>query len=139
MEITKPSATRRRITVPDVQEPPPGYWSNCFVIDRLVVIAGMIARDRENNIVGPGDPLAQSVAAFERMRLFVEAAGGKMGDIVKLTAYMTDIRHRTAFIEARRRFFSGDFPPCTVVGGVVFAQPEYLVEIEAMALLGSGD
>jgi 2-iminobutanoate/2-iminopropanoate deaminase len=132
------SAKRRRITVPDVQEPPPGYWSNCFVIDKLVVIAGMIARDRDNAIVGPGDPLAQSIAAFERMKLFVEAAGGKMGDIVKLTAYMTDIRHRIPFTEARKKFFSGDFPPCTVVGGVVFAHPEYLVEIEALAVLGSG-
>jgi 2-iminobutanoate/2-iminopropanoate deaminase len=130
---------RHRIVVPDVQEPPPGYWSNCYVIDRLVVIAGMIGRDSANEIVGPGDAYAQTMAAFQRMKLFVEAAGGKMSDIIKLTAYMTDIRHRTAFVEARQKFFTGDFPPCVVVGGVVFAQPDYLVEIDALAILGSGE
>jgi len=52
--------------------------------------------------------------------------------------FLNDIRHRIAFVEARKQFFSGDFPPCVVVGGNVFAQPEYLVEIEAMAILGSG-
>jgi len=133
------SGKRRRIVVPEVQEPPEGYWSNCFVIDKFVVIAGMIGRNPKNELVGPGDPLAQSIAAFERMKLFVEAAGGKMSDIVKLTAYLTDIRHRNAFVEARRKFFTGDFPPCVVVGGVVFAHPEYLVEIDAYAILGCGD
>jgi 2-iminobutanoate/2-iminopropanoate deaminase len=133
------SGKRRRIIVPEVQEPPEGYWSNCFVIGNLVVIAGMVGKDRKNEIVGPGDPYAQSVAAFERMKLFVEAAGGKMSDIIKLNVFLTDIRHRIPFVEARKKFFSGDFPPCVVVGGTVFAQPEYLVEIESMAILGSGD
>lgn len=137
--IENPTGKRRRIVVPEVPEPPPGYWSNCYVIDKLVVIAGMIARDRDNNIVGPGDPYAQSIALFERMRLFVEAAGGKMNDIIKLTAYLTDIRHRTQFVEARKQFFSGDFPPCVVVGGVAFAHAEYLVEVDAFAIIGSGD
>jgi 2-iminobutanoate/2-iminopropanoate deaminase len=133
------SGKRRRIILPEVPEPPPGYWSNCFVIGNLVVIAGMVGRDSRNELAGPGDPYAQTVAAFERMKLFVEAAGGKMSDIIKLNVFLTDIRHRIPFVEARQKFFSGDFPPCVVVGGNVFAAPELLVEIEAMAILGSGD
>ena len=133
------SGKRRRIVIPEVQEPPPGYWSNCFVIDKLVVVAGMVGRNSKNELVGPGDPLAQSIAAFERIKLFVEAAGGKMSDIIKMTAYLTDIRHRMPFVEARQKFFTGDFPPCVVLGGTVFAQPEYLVEIDAWAILGSGE
>lgn len=129
---------RRRVTVPWIKEPEPGLWSNCFVIGNMVVIAGMVGRDADGNIAGPGDPYKQSIALFERMRAFVEAAGGTMADIVKLNAFLADIRHRPAFIEARRQFFSGDFPPCVVVGNVAFAQPEYLVEVEAMAIIGSG-
>ncbi len=132
------SGKRRRITVPEVPEPPEGTWSNCFVIGNLVVIAGMVGKDSRNELVGPGDAYAQTLQAFTRMKLFVEAAGGKMSDIIKLNVFLNDIRHRIAFVEARKQFFSGDFPPCVVVGGNVFAQPEYLVEIEAMAILGSG-
>lgn len=132
------SGKRRRITVPEVPEPPEGTWSNCYVIGNLVVIAGMVGKDHENRLVGPGDAYAQAVQAFTRMKLFVEAAGGRMSDIVKLNAFLSDIRYRQAFIDARRQFFNGDFPPCVVVGSTVFSQPEFLVEIEAMAILGSG-
>lgn len=137
--LDKISGKRRRIVLPQVPEPPAGYWSNCYVIGNLVVIAGMVGRDAKNELVGPGDPFAQTVAAFERMKLFVEAAGGKMNDIIKLNVFLTDIRHRIPFVEARKKFFTGDFPPCVVVGGTVFAAPELLVEIEAMAIVGSGD
>lgn len=133
------SGKRRRILIAAVQEPPQGYWSNCYVIDKLVVIAGMVGRDGTNEVAGRGDPYLQTMAAFERMRLFMEAAGGTMNDVIKLTAYLSDIRHRPAFVEARQKFFKGDFPPCVVIGGVQFAQPEYLVEIDAWALLGSGE
>ena len=132
------SGKRRRIIVPEVKEPPEGYWSNCFVIGNLVVIAGMVGKNDRDEIVGLGDPYVQSVAAFERMKLFVEAAGGKMSDVVKLTVYLADIRDRIQFVEARKKFFAGDFPPCAVVGGLSFAHPDYLVEIESMAILGSG-
>lgn len=136
--MTETARKRRRVIVPGIKEPEPGLWSNCFVIDDLVIIAGMVGRDFEGNLVGAGDPYLQSVALFERMRAFVEAAGGRMSDIIKLNAYLLDIRHRQAFIEARRKFFTDDFPPCVVIGNVTFAQPEYLVEVEAMAILGSG-
>jgi enamine deaminase RidA (YjgF/YER057c/UK114 family) len=132
------SGKRRRIVVPEVPEPPEGTWSNCYVIGNLVVIAGMVGKDRNNQLVGPGDAYAQAVQAFTRMQLFVEAAGGKMADIIKLNAFLSDIRHRQAFVDARKKFFSGDFPPCVVVGSTTFSQPEFLVEIEAMAILGSG-
>jgi 2-iminobutanoate/2-iminopropanoate deaminase len=135
----KISGKRRRIVIPQVKEPSAGMWSNCYVIGDLVVIAGMVGKDENDQLVGPGDAYQQSVALFRRMRLFVEAAGGKMSDIIKLTAYLTDIRHRQAFIKARQEAFTGDFPPCVVVGGTVFAQPEYLVEVDAWAILGSGD
>lgn len=130
---------RRRIVVPQVPEPPPGYWSNCYVVGDLVVISGMVGKDENNELVGPGDALAQSVQAFTRMKLFIEAAGGRMGDIIKLNAYLTDIRHRQAFIDARQKFFSGDFPACTVVAGTVFSHPEFLIEVDAWGILGSGD
>lgn len=130
---------RRRIIVPDVPEPPPGYWSNCFAIGNLVVIAGMVGKDTKDKPAAPGDAYQQSVIAFTRMKQFVEAAGGKMSDIIKLNAFLVDIRDREGFVKARQEFFRDDFPPCTVVGGTLFARPELLVEVDAWAIVGSGD
>lgn len=130
---------RRRITVADIPEPPPGYWSNCFAIGNLVVIAGMVGKDAGDQPTAQGDAYAQSVIAFQRMKKFVEAAGGKMSDIIKINAFLADIRHRDAFVKARQEFFKDDFPPCTVVGGVFFSRPDFLVEVEAWAMVGSGD
>ncbi len=81
----------------------------------------------------------QSVHCFERMKAYMEAAGGNLGDIVKLTIYFVDIHgHRSAFHKARKEFFSGDFPTCVGVGGVTLVSPDILVEVEALAIIGSG-
>jgi enamine deaminase RidA (YjgF/YER057c/UK114 family) len=133
------SAKRRRIVVPDIPEPPPGFWSNCYAIGNLVVMAGMVGKDKDNKPIGPGDAYQQSMVAFQRMKMFLEAAGGKMSDIIKLNAFLTDIRDRDHFVKARQQFFKGDFPPCTVVGGTLFAAPDFLVEVDAWAIIGSGD
>lgn len=138
MTVTTPGK-RRRIIAPGVAEPGPGLWSNCFAIDNLLVIAGMVGRTKPGEIVGLGDPYEQTIYAFERMQAFVEAAGGKMSDIIKLNAFLADIRHRDDFVKARQKFFKDDFPPCTVVGNVAFADSRFVVEIEAWAILGSGE
>jgi 2-iminobutanoate/2-iminopropanoate deaminase len=129
---------RRRVLAPTSNEPGPDLWSNCFVIDRFVVIAGMTARNLDGSRIGVGDPYQQAVASFARMRAYMEAAGGTMADVIKMTAYLTDVRYRPDFIKARREVFSGDFPPCVVVGNCTLANPDALVEIDAWAILGSG-
>ncbi|MGE0522195.1 MAG: RidA family protein [Variibacter sp.] len=131
------SGKRRRVTAPGVSEPGNGLSSNCFVVDDLVVINGMTARTSEGKPAAPGDAYTQAVIAFERIKALMEAAGGTMGDIVKLNCYLTDIRHRDGFVQARRKFFTGDFPPCVVLGGVVFTDADLLIEIDAWAVLDS--
>ncbi len=105
----------------------------------MVVVAGRCSRGPNNRLVEPGYPYCQCVNSFARMKAFIEAAGGTMNDIIKLNAYLVDIRHRTEFVKARREFFKGDFPPCVVIGGAVFADAHFLVEIDAWGILGSGD
>ena len=131
-------AKKRRITTPSAWESPEsGTWSNCFVVGDQVIIAGMVARAPDGKLVGGSDPYEQSVAAFENMRGFIEAAGGKMDDIVKINVYLTDIRHRPAFVKARRKFFSGDYPAAVVIGNVTLASPELLVEIDGWGFIGA--
>jgi 2-iminobutanoate/2-iminopropanoate deaminase len=68
----------------------------------------------------------------------MEAAGGRMDDIVKVVIFVTDIKRREEVWKARREVFSGDFPVSTLVEVRALAAPELLVEVEAIAILGAG-
>ena len=68
----------------------------------------------------------------------IEAAGGNMKDITKLTIYVTNIANRERVWKARAEFFEGDFPACSLVQVAALASPEILVEIEGIAHVGQG-
>jgi 2-iminobutanoate/2-iminopropanoate deaminase len=127
----------RRVRSPEVPEPAPGTWSNCLVVNGVAYVAGMIASDKDGNIVG-ADEYEQAKAIFAKIRHLIEAAGGAMADVVKVSIFVTDIKQREKVWRARREVFSGDFPASTLVQVAALAQPSVKVEIEAVAYLGAG-
>lgn len=133
------TAIRERIIHPESNEPPAEMWSNCFKVGDKVIIAGMSSKDVDGNVRAIGDTYQQTVHCFERMRQYMEAAGGTLHDIVKMTIYLPDIRFRPEFIRARKEFFSGDFPPAVVIGNVTMAGTEGIVEIDAWGIVGCGE
>ena len=126
----------RRVTSPSVPEPPPERWSNCLVVDGIAYVSGMTARAGDK--VAGADEYEQSKVIFGKIKGMVEAAGGTMADVVKITVYVTNIRNNTKVWAARREFFTGDFPASTLVEVSALAAPEILVEIEAIAHIGKG-
>ena len=126
----------RTVRSPKVPDPRPQTWSNCKVCGDHVYIAGMVARDASGRTAG--DLYAQSKRIFEKIRDLMEAAGGKMDDVIKVTIFVTDIRRREDVWRARREFFTGDFPCSTLVEVRALASPEILVEIEAVGCIGAG-
>lgn len=128
--------TIRRALSPDVPEPPPERWSNCLVVDGIAYVSGMTARAGDR-VVG-ADEYEQSKVIFGKIKGMVEAAGGAMADVVKITVYVTNIKNNTRVWAARREFFTGDFPASTLVEVSALAAPEILVEIEAIAHIGKG-
>jgi 2-iminobutanoate/2-iminopropanoate deaminase len=84
------------------------------------------------------DEYAQAKVIFTKIKGLVEAAGGTMGDIVKVTIYVTNIKNNTKVWAARREFFTGNFPASTLVEVRALASPEILVEIDAIAHIGKG-
>jgi len=120
-----------RAISPDVSEPPAGTWSNCLVVGGIAYLAGMTARGAE------GDEYAQAKAIFTKIRHLVEHAGGSMADIVKVTIFVTDISQREKVWQARREFFTGNFPASTLVQVAALAEPSLKVEIEAVAHIGA--
>ncbi len=127
----------RRVTSPQVAEPPPGTWSNCLVVNGVAYISGMVARGIDGKVIA-GDEYEQAKLSFAKIRNMVEAAGGTMADVVKITIFVTDITQREKVWQARREVFAGDFPASTLVQVAALAEPSVKVEIEAIAYIGAG-
>ena len=128
---------RTKVVVPNVAEAEPGLWSNGIRAGDMLFISGQVARPFEGgkSLVGANE-YEQARQIFSRIQRICEAAGGDLGDLVKMTIYMVDITKNTEVWRARREFFSGDFPASTLVEVRSLAGPETLVEIEAVAYLG---
>jgi enamine deaminase RidA (YjgF/YER057c/UK114 family) len=126
-----------RVTSPQVKEPPPATWSNCLIVDGVAYVAGMIARGNDGAITA-GDEYQQAKTIFAKIRNLIEAAGGAMADVVKLSIFVTDIAQREKVWRARREVFNGNFPVSTLVQVAALAEPDVKVEIEAIAHIGAG-
>ena len=105
---------------------------------KLVFISGQTAWDARKNIVGGDSVLEQARQAFRNLEKAMEAAGGTLKDIVALRIYVVDYQAEsgTAVGTALREFFSQQNPPAsTWIGVSALAAPEFLIEIEATAVL----
>ncbi len=127
---------RIRIYSPKVPEAPPQLWSNCMTVEPLLFFSGLTARQADGSLLGDNE-YEQAKVIFEKMRCLIGEAGGVMNDIMKLTVFVTNIKNNTEVWRARREFFSGDFPACSLVEVRALINPETLVEIEGIAYLGS--
>ena len=73
--------------------PPPEPYSHAIRCGDTLYIAGQVAFDEDNQVVGIGDPRAQAERVWHNIRLAVEAAGGTLADVVKITVFLKDVRH----------------------------------------------
>lgn len=81
------------------------------------------------------DPVRQTRKVMQNIKTLVTEAGGKMEHIVKITVYLTDIRHREAVYRTMGQYLKGVHPVSTGLVVQALARPEWLVEIEAIAVL----
>jgi enamine deaminase RidA (YjgF/YER057c/UK114 family) len=95
-------AKLERILSDHVKEPEPGLWSNCKRCGEQVFISGLVPLGEDGAVLGINDPGEQARVVFRMIQHYVQAAGGKMSDVVRLRIYVTDMRHRPAVLAARR-------------------------------------
>ena len=101
-----------------------------------VFISGQVALNAAGEVVGKGDIAAQVDQVFNNLKGVVIAAGGSMEDIVKTTVFVTDIAFRPAVAAARKKHFRpGRYPASTFLVVSSLATPDFLVEIEAVAMI----
>lgn len=99
---------------------------------KLVFTSGVVARDAGGVIVGRGDIRVQTRQCLENVRHIIEAAGGSLADLVKVTVFLRDMSGYEGMNEVRREMLAGiPFASSTVQSGLNAA--DALVEIEAVA------
>ncbi|MBA1201425.1 RidA family protein [Pseudomonas capeferrum] len=130
----------QRVQATRLSELATATWSNALLIGNDVVMSGMTAHPATRQAVEAGTPLGayeQTLVVLDKAKTLVEAAGGHVGNLYRLTVYVTDIADKDEVGRARRDFFAGfaTYPTSTLVqvSGLVF--PELVVEIEACARL----
>ncbi len=126
-----------QLLIPETMPRSVGYSQVAVVTSGTIVfIAGQVALDKSGNIVGKDDFRAQVQQVFENLKAAVEAAGGSFGDVIKLNSYFLDLSHLAEFREVRDRYIHLKNPPAsTAVQVPRLFRPEFLVEIEAVAVV----
>jgi len=110
-------------------------YSHVSIAGDTMYVAGQIALDKQGQLVGKGDIEAQVTQVYANLRSILEEMGGSLGDIVKLTTYLIHREHLPAFRKVRNEVFPEPFPPNTLLFISGLAHPDYLVEIEAIAVV----
>ena len=101
----------------------------------VLFLSGQVAYTAEGGVAFRGDFKAQARGAFEAIKTLVESQGGTMANIVKITTYVTDMRYRADLAPIREEFLGRKGPASTLVEISQLAHPDWMIEIEAIAVL----
>jgi enamine deaminase RidA (YjgF/YER057c/UK114 family) len=112
-----------------------GRYEHAIVAGDTIYLSGQIALDPEGNLVGPGDSEAQARQLYANMERVLAASGATFDDVVTMTVYMTHLQHREGHNKVRGEL-GITTPANTSVVISALAQPEFLLEVEAIAVLG---
>ncbi|MBM3223485.1 MAG: RidA family protein [Candidatus Tectomicrobia bacterium] len=119
---------------PDTMSQPRGF-SNVVKAGNTVYIAGQVAGSRDGSVVGKGDAEAQVRQIWHNIEAAVKSVGGTLHNVVKTTTYVTSLNHAGAVRKVREELFPSNPPTSTLLVVSGLASPDYLVEIEAIAVV----
>ena len=101
----------------------------------LVFLRGQVGQDLDGNVVGVGDPAAQAEQAMRNVKQLLEEAGSELDHICKITIYIIEREHREPVYQAIGKWLKGVYPCSTGLMVKGLARPEYLMEIDVMAVI----
>ncbi|MBN8937856.1 MAG: RidA family protein [Rhizobiales bacterium] len=128
---------KQKITSAKLRQPN-GHFSQATTIEargKLVFLSGMTARRADGSIAGVGDVSEQTRQVCENLKAAVEEAGGTLDDICRVDVYVRNMEHFDAIHKVRREYFTGIAPASTMVEITKMTSPDYLIEINAIAVL----
>jgi len=110
--------------------------AQAVVAGNTVYLRGQVSQDLQTGEnVGIGDAAAQAEQAMANIATLLEECGSRLDEIVKITVYLTDIRHREAVYRVMGRWLKGVHYVSTGLVVTALARPEWLVEIDATAVI----
>jgi 2-iminobutanoate/2-iminopropanoate deaminase len=121
--------------IPEGVAPPSGHYMHAVRAGGFVFVAGQVARSPAGAVVGEGDVEAQAAQVLENVQTVLATAGCTLRDVVKITCYLTDIRHRERVGVVRQRYFGEKLPASTTVEVSNLGDRALLIEIDAVALV----
>jgi enamine deaminase RidA (YjgF/YER057c/UK114 family) len=105
----------------------------------MVFVAGQVALDEQGALVGAGDMVQQTEQVFKNLSRALAAAGADFSDVVKINWYLLDTSALPAMREVRDRYVDTANPPAsTLVVVKALFKPEFMVEVEAIAIVNEG-
>jgi 2-iminobutanoate/2-iminopropanoate deaminase len=101
----------------------------------ILFLSGQVAYTADGGVAFRGDFKAQARGAYEAIKALVESQGGTLASIVKITTYVTDMQYRADLAPIREEFFGKKGPASTLVEISSLAHPDWMIEIEAIAVI----
>lgn len=115
----------------------PASYTHVVVAGNTVYISGQVSANEKGEVIGKGDLKAQVTRVYENLATCLKAAGLTFNDVVKMNTYVVNFKPDDLGVirEVRKNYLSADHPPAsTLVGVQALASPDWMVEIEAVAI-----
>ena len=101
----------------------------------ILFLSGQVAYTADGGVACRGDFNGQARGAYAAIKAHVESQGGTMANIVKITTYVTDMQYRLDLAPIREEYFGKKGPASTLVEISALAHPDWMIEIEATAVI----
>lgn len=125
---------RETVKAPDCA-PTPAFFSQGVKVGNTVFVSGQLSRDAAGNVIGKGDMAAQTRQVVLNLQRVLRAAGAELRHVVKLTVFVTDMSRISEAWKVREEFFAGHPPASTGVEVSRLTHPDFLIEMEAIAVI----
>ncbi|HEY2992790.1 MAG TPA: RidA family protein [Methylomirabilota bacterium] len=129
------SAHREEFMVPGMSEPVSHFTHVVSSAGRLVFVSGCVATDGQGRVVGGSDIVAQARQVHENIKRCLAAAGASFADVCKVTVFLRNVNDREKVNTVRKEYFGAHRPASTLVEISRLVRDDYLIEIEATAVI----
>jgi len=121
--------------VPGMSEPVSHFTHVVSSAGRIVFVSGCVATDAQGRVVGGSDVVAQARQVHENIKRCLAAAGATFADVCKVTVFLRNVNDREKVNSVRKEYFGAHRPASTLVEISRLVRDDYLIEIEATAVL----